>query len=535
MDRRIVAAGQCLALMAILASPCAGQPRPAAELDLERFRPTPDREGFIGIPGTRTPGPGMWNAALWLAYSSRPLTLRSTSDGRTIPVVEHRVNADVLAQVGLGGRVALLVDVPVIVWQDARGSALDGGPDLAAVAFRDPLWAARLRILGEEASGEHRRHDGPGLAIQVAGRVPLGLEHELAGEGAPQLEASLLGDFHFLDFGIGVLAGYRYRFARPVLQGVLFEQEILLGAALQLPTILIPNVSSIVEVRAETAIDGRIFRAASTPAEIDLGFRWAEPEGDLSVDLAVGVGFGGGVGAPGVRAIAGLSWAPRRHDADRDGIEDAREPAECRLLPEDPDGFEDDDGCPDPDNDGDLVPDADDRCPDEAAPFDQDADEDGCVDPLRDRDHDGFPDREDGCPRRAEDRDGFQDDDGCPEPGPVPSSAPAAARPDDPPPGAASDQPAGEEPQRVVPAESGDPDTPPEATPEATEPPPPDPEEDEGGAEEPASDPDASGLRRPLRGGHALGIDLPIRGHSVYGWGRRACTVASTLLSGYLG
>src|SRR6185369_1324974 len=31
--------------------------------------------------------------------------------------------------------------------------------------------------------------------------------------------------------------------------------------------------------------------------------------------------------------------------------------------PEDPDGFQDADGCPDPDNDGDGVPDIDDQCP----------------------------------------------------------------------------------------------------------------------------------------------------------------------------
>ena len=38
----------------------------------------------------------------------------------------------------------------------------------------------------------------------------------------------------------------------------------------------------------------------------------------------------------------------------------------CPELAEDIDGFEDEDGCPDPDNDGDGVPDLQDDCPDDA-------------------------------------------------------------------------------------------------------------------------------------------------------------------------
>ena len=65
-------------------------------------------------------------------------------------------------------------------------------------------------------------------------------------------------------------------------------------------------------------------------------------------------------------------------DRDWDGIADSQD--ECGSLAEDRDGFEDSDGCPDPDNDGDLVPDSSDRCPLEAAPLGADEDDDGCAD-----------------------------------------------------------------------------------------------------------------------------------------------------------
>ncbi len=99
-------------------------------------------------------------------------------------------------------------------------------------------------------------------------------------------------------------------------------------------------------------------------------------------------------------------------DTDGDGLLDPVDG--CPDEPEDEDGFEDEDGCPEPDNDGDGVLDGDDRCP--LVPEDRDGfeDEDGCPDP--DNDGDGVPDVQDSCPNEAEDADGFEDEDGCPDP-----------------------------------------------------------------------------------------------------------------------
>ena len=65
-------------------------------------------------------------------------------------------------------------------------------------------------------------------------------------------------------------------------------------------------------------------------------------------------------------------------DRDLDGIPDSRDL--CPDLPEDKDGFEDEDGCPDPDNDKDGIPDAQDKCPNEPETFNGFEDEDGCPD-----------------------------------------------------------------------------------------------------------------------------------------------------------
>ena len=87
------------------------------------------------------------------------------------------------------------------------------------------------------------------------------------------------------------------------------------------------------------------------------------------------------------------------------------------MVPEDLDGDEDEDGCPEGsagDRDGDGIPDSVDKCPDEPEDFDGFEDQDGCPDP--DNDKDGILDKNDLCPNDPEDKDRFEDKDGCPDP-----------------------------------------------------------------------------------------------------------------------
>jgi outer membrane protein OmpA-like peptidoglycan-associated protein len=102
-------------------------------------------------------------------------------------------------------------------------------------------------------------------------------------------------------------------------------------------------------------------------------------------------------------------------DRDGDGIPDSQD--KCPDEPEDRDGFQDKDGCPDPDNDHDGIPDKLDACPNDPEDFDGFQDKDGCPDP--DNDKDGIPDVVDKCPNEPETFNGYQDEDGCPDKGSV--------------------------------------------------------------------------------------------------------------------
>lgn len=101
----------------------------------------------------------------------------------------------------------------------------------------------------------------------------------------------------------------------------------------------------------------------------------------------------------------------KEHDQDNDGIPDDKD--KCPTIPEDKDGFQDDDGCPDFDNDNDGIYDTKDQCPDLPEDFDGYQDKDGC--PDYDNDKDGIPDSVDVCPNNPETMNGYKDTDGCPD------------------------------------------------------------------------------------------------------------------------
>lgn len=93
-------------------------------------------------------------------------------------------------------------------------------------------------------------------------------------------------------------------------------------------------------------------------------------------------------------------------DRDGDGIPDNLD--KCPDIPEDFDGFQDNDGCPDPDNDQDGILDVKDKCPNDPEDKDGFEDDDGCPDP--DNDRDGILDINDKCPNIA-----GPPPDGCPK------------------------------------------------------------------------------------------------------------------------
>jgi OOP family OmpA-OmpF porin len=158
---------------------------------------------------------------------------------------------------------------------------------------------------------------------------------------------------------------------------------------------------------------GTKFSAANgtNSLEIDGGVHVTPLSSPFGVLAGGGAGIIEGVGVPKFRAIVGVTYTAESRDRDNDGIPDNQD--RCPTAAEDRDGFEDADGCPDPDNDGDTILDKDDKCPNQAEDSDGFQDTDGCPDP--DNDNDGVDDSHDQCPDKPETKNGYKDDDGCPD------------------------------------------------------------------------------------------------------------------------
>jgi hypothetical protein len=351
--------------------------------DVQRFTPALSDQGFLGLDGTRTPGSLRGSVSLFSDLALHPVELPSPQG--TLTPVENRLMLHRSGELGLGGRAAIGVHLPLIAYQDSPYRT----PNAQVFTLADPQLSARYRVLGTSMSDKDEPHDGPGLALQAGLGLPLGkrapvtqealplavAQRAFASDGFPRLDVALLGDFQLLGAGIGGSLGYRHHFWDPhgvTASATSAADEFTFAAALKLPIPPLPALGVVLELRGVTG-----FRSArDTSLELDLGARLTL--GNFIIVVGGGLGLTQGIGTPDARILLGLYAVPPKHDQDDDGIDDDAD--KCPFLAEDRDGFQDDDGCPDPDNDNDLVPDLDDKCPNESAEEGHDDDEDGCTD-----------------------------------------------------------------------------------------------------------------------------------------------------------
>ncbi len=424
-------------------------------VDVQMFKPAMDAYGIFAVERADTSHQWDFGFKLYANYAGNPLrlemfdasvpgTMRSTQT-----LMDRQIALNFGAHLGLTNWLQLMLDIPISSqgYTTAYGDYGDAGkfpisrtgfyeggpftnippPDAAAndmrlglkwKLFRKGLFGMAINTVvtipfGDDAAflGDTNFTFRPNLIADVTrGPITVALnvgaivretteifdQHDIATKVAQPRMLLHLG--HELTFGLGLA----YRFVHWVGLGVEASGYIPLTS---------PVARSATDV------------PPATDYSVDvLGGLQFFPTRDLI--LAVGAGAGVITAAArhdDFRIFLGLTWAPvvggkgavavGGLDTDGDGIPDSQDL--CPNEREDKDGFDDEDGCPDPDNDQDGIPDKLDKCPNESEDRDGFQDNDGC--PETDNDNDGIPDAQDKCPNDAEDRDGFQDDDGCPD------------------------------------------------------------------------------------------------------------------------
>ena len=393
---RVGAAVFCgLALMATL-----GLTGPAAAQNVQNFRPAQGTWNALSVEGARVADHLKFVPSVYVNYGHKPLVVRDSENNALYDLVGGLVTANVMGTFGLGNRFEIGIDVPLhILLEGTQPLGVSSG-----FAVGDIRLMPKLRIFGRDKVLPEF-----GIAIAMPVSLPTGNGDLFTGEGQVTLDPKLilelkLGLFRFMANG-----GVRIRPENTDPKRVELGSEVVYGAAMGFEL-----GSDALELLAEAfgaaALDD-IQGAQTAPLEGLLGLRWFTRPGAV-LTVGAGMGIQANYGDPEYRVLVGLAWNKRDNDRDGDGILDDVD--QCPDDPEDKDGFEDLDGCPDLDNDKDGILDVNDSCPNEPEDRDDFQDEDGCPDP--DNDGDGIPDVNDKCPNHPEDKDGFEDTDGCPDP-----------------------------------------------------------------------------------------------------------------------
>lgn len=439
------------------------------------FEPAIGNDTIFAVEGPQVSGHLTFGVGLMMNYQHRPLVIyRQVASGsvsseidldkaQAIAVVQDQMTANVTgffsfhlgwlqAQVGLDLPINMLLKGTEMT--QGGSTVLQGGTDaeFSAPGLGDLKLHLKVSLL--------RNLGGFSLAFSPEVTFPTGNDEGFGSDGGFSVRPRLVAGYRSGMFSMALNLGYLIRTETGSLFSAEMGNQLLygLGAGLSVH----PRVTLLAEVvgraglpsASDCSSDGlnntRICAGTSLsdtdafPLELDLGLRVRVADG---VDVFAGGGFGliRAIGSPAARIFFGMRWAPDFKDTDEDGVYDYLD--KCPTEGEDLDGYQDGDGCPEPDNDKDMIPDVRDRCPDKAEDRDGFQDEDGCPEldndgdkipdlkdscPLKpetfnghhdqdgcpdlpDHDNDGVSDEQDKCPKTPEDRDGFQDEDGCPD------------------------------------------------------------------------------------------------------------------------
>ena len=388
-------------LLALLPSTAAQAQTELRQYDPERFRPGLGVEAFLGIDTARVPGPMQWDAGWLVDIQARPLRREGNSEG----LIAHRFRLTAFGSLSLGGVLQLGLDLPVVLSQGRRESVASplGLGSLAPAGLGDLRISPKLRLLYQEKFGID-------LAVVPRLRLPTQVpRNDYLGSAWPVFAPELIASRRFgalegtLSVGVRVQQGLQSTLNR-------YGSEFFSNFGLRYRVSTLP-LSIRLALATVTRASSPFASGADLGMELRTGASYVVAKA-LNLDAGLGVGLSPYAGVPDFRFWIGGRYAPRKRDADIDGVLDADD--NCPTQPEDLDGYLDEDGCPDLDNDRDGVNDFADGAPNEPEDVDGYADLDGIPDP--DNDEDGLADADDQCPLAAEDLDSFADDDGCPEP-----------------------------------------------------------------------------------------------------------------------
>ncbi|HLL03803.1 MAG TPA: Ig-like domain-containing protein [Myxococcaceae bacterium] len=378
-------------------------------IDVQQYKPGPGLRDVLGLHSAQVGRHLNWNVGLSFNYAKDPLNfLNPRTDTFTYEIIKNQFTFDLMGAVALYERFELGVGLPIT--SQGSGSGLASAPGFAGGV--DATGVGDLRLVPKATLLTTEGGLNLGLALPLI--LPTSGGKDFLGRSGVAAAPRIIGEW-VSEGGTRVLANVGFNFQpKEQLYNLNVGNEFAYGIGTEVPFQLGHH-----RLAAEASLLGALglkqTNAEERPLEL-LGALKYHFSDAVAAHLGGGPGLTRGYGTPGFRMFAGVIWTQAERVIPT-RVEPPPLPV-CPRGPEDVDGFEDGDGCADPDNDGDGLRDEQDRCPNEPETKNSFEDEDGCPDELPppppvDTDGDGLTDDEDRCPGEAEDLDGFQDTDGC--------------------------------------------------------------------------------------------------------------------------
>ncbi len=403
----VLAAASVLAVSPRFASAQAMPPADHA-IDVQNFSYSIGPKTFFSVDNASIADKGQLALDAMVTYLSNPLVVYNTTDnGSTIgttrdSVIRNLTEMQLSGAYGITSKLQLGANLPLIF--SLQGDGLDPSTGMHASNGVQVTGLGDLLVEGKYRLWER---DQMKLAAIAGITVPTSYGSDgsqFIGDDLPTFRARAAWQWTRDKLSLGLNAGVILRKPRTVYASTIGQQLVWGAGAAYAFT---DRFNLVAEAFGRTGMTS--FHVDESPLEALGGLRVGVAR-SIAVTVGGGAGLDQAIGAPNVRLFASVGFAPDLRDTDGDGIENSRD--RCPLVPEDKDGFQDDDGCPDDDNDGDRRPDAEDKCPNAAEDIDGFEDDDGC--PDLDNDKDGIPDLQDKCPDDPEDGKQPNPKDGCP-------------------------------------------------------------------------------------------------------------------------
>lgn len=357
---------------------------------------------------------GSFAAQLQLDYANDPLVWEAnvgSSGSESAAIVQDHLIAHPVFAWGATDWLFVHATLPVnlIMSGDDGFAARVGAPPADGFTLSDPVLGARAHFYGDDRS---RFQAGANLSVTAPLGRAIDGDWTYSGYDWPTVRPELLGEVSFGSVRVGANVGVRIASSEDV-GNLELGTDLTYALGATILDIGTEGLQGHAELHGTSSLRDPFAREV-TPIEGLLGGKFLKDDG-WSFGLAVGLGLQRGFGSPDGRVVGLVGYAPPRAiDSDGDGLLDPDDA--CPHDPEDKDGFEDADGCSDPDNDGDGILDVSDQCPNEPETVNGWEDQEGCPDEVPDTDGDGLNDLEDQCVEEPEDKDQFEDDNGCPDP-----------------------------------------------------------------------------------------------------------------------